>query len=109
MEETSTPERLIMDEEVVAALKNGLENPATNELYNKWLDQLEADRTEDSLYDIKVSVRRAKVYYKARFPDQAIADLEETFLGAVGETGEGSELCMEIQSILGKMRKSEQI
>jgi CHAD domain-containing protein len=103
MEETNTPEKLIMDGEVVTALKNGFDNPETQVIYNKWLDQIEAERTEDSLYDIRVSVRRAKVYFDGGYVTEAIADLEETLEGAIGELGEGAGLVTEIKSTLKQM------
>jgi hypothetical protein len=104
MEEPNTPERLIMDEEVVRALKNGFDNPETQAVYNKWLDQLEAERTEDSLYDINVSVRRAKIYFDGGYKEEAVADLEETLEGAIGELGEDDNLIREIRNLLEVMK-----
>jgi hypothetical protein len=104
METPNIPERLIMDEEVVTVLKKGFDNPETQAIYNKWLDQLEAGRTEHSLYDIEVSLRRAKVYFDAGFKNEAIADLEETLEGTIGELGEEDILVTEIKGLLLKMK-----
>lgn len=111
METPKTPERLMVDQEVVIALKNGFDNPETQLIYNKWLDQLEAERTEDSLYDIKVSIRRAKVYYKAGFRDEAIADLHETMEAAFNEKDgtERRELMVEITLLMDSMLNTEEI
>jgi len=104
MEEPITPERLIIDQEIVVALKKGFDNPETQIVFSKWLDQIETERTEDSLYDIKVSFRRARVYFDAGFVDKAIADLEETLDGAIGELGEGDAFVAEIQKFLTEMK-----
>ena len=111
MEQPNTPERLITDKEMVEELKKtgGLDNVEVWNRFNDWLNQLEAARTEDSFYDIQVSVRRAKVYYQAGFTEEAIADLEETLEGAIAEQGKDGALVIEISSLLETMEKSESI
>ena len=56
------------------------------------------------MYDIKVSVRRSKVYFDAGFEDEAIADLEETLGGAIGELGEDDMFVSEIRNLLESMK-----
>ncbi len=109
MEQPNTPERLVEDNEVILVLRKGLDNPETQELFNKWLDHLEAQRTEDTLYDIEVSVRRAKVYYQAGFVEEALADLYETLDGAQGEGEKGEKIREEIEILLGKMERGEDL
>lgn len=103
--------RAITDEEALATLIAAKEGREATARYDLWLEQLmvEADKTPGNLTRIDVAIRRASVYYRAGFKEQAIADLTDTQEAASFDPEKTPELEQRIASFLERMRSNQEI
>jgi len=83
--EFSTEER-----ELIRALRENFEDPATKEALNSWLDRKEgwANEQNTSRANIEVNLARAKIYAAAGFKDEAREAFEDVRTQAHNEEQE---------------------
>jgi len=80
------PNSKVSDEELIKSLKeNGISNFETISLLDKWTVQEETKVGRDPLDSIGFNRRRANIYLKAGFIEEALDNLESAAIQALNE------------------------
>ena len=100
--------KMISDEELVAALRRGLDDSDVRRTFEDWTRQ-EEDKTGDPIASIEFNRRRGKIYVEAGYVAEGVEALEDSLDQAFHEHNEElvREITAEIDGVFAEHGKGE--